>query len=384
MALVKRPVVKWEPKLWKTSDFLNEPLKGGKWLIPKLVPAESIGWISGLPKQGFKTWLAWQLAGMITGRTAYVSEKGGEWRRPPLGGKVLVFEDEGSHLASKERVNKVALGLGARWDVTKFWLPLPEGMDADDPDRPYDWRTKVNQSDPIGKGIDDNLIISHGDSVKLDIPERRDRVLELCKEHKPVLVIFDPWTYALSGDENEKKDVAVGVDAVKAIRKLGIAVLALVHLKKDSGDSDDIDKDMRGHTILRDTYDVHLGCRRPKDRDIITLTARMRDGKRQKYEMFWRIPDEGTMGPVKLDLVNVSDKPKNGEKEAVPPSHYIDRLLGKGIVRGYKYSPSRFYEIWRCNPGRGAEIVGLLAGLGLAAIDGDKILIPALTEVEKS
>lgn len=369
--LPKSTIQRWEPKLWTAGEFLNFPLAGGKWIIPKLVPSESIGWISGLPKQGFKTWLAWWLSVMIAGRIGYRSTKGGEWRRPPLGGKVVMFEDEGSHLASKERLNKVALGLGAQWKVAQKMLPCPPGMDEGDPDRPYDWTTEIEPGDAISQ----NLIISHGDSVKLDIPERRDRIIELVKEHKPVLVIFDPWTYALSGDENEKKDVAIGVDAVKQIRKLGCAVLALVHLKKDSGDADDIDKDMRGHTILRDTYDVHLGCRRPKDRDIISLTVRMRDGKRQKFEIFWHIPDEGKMGPVVLDIASAETPTKGG---AITSPELIQKLLDKGVLRGAGYPVSRFYGIWKTSPGRGAQYLGQLIGEGLVTKIGDKVAVASL------
>jgi hypothetical protein len=364
----------WKPKLWSFDEFTNEPLTAGKWLIPGLLPAESIVLLSGLPKQGFKTWLALWLATMVAGRRGYASkEKGGIWRQPVRAGRVLVFEEEGAHIASKERLCKVGLGLGLPIRVTKHLLQLPEGIKEEDPDRPYDWRVKILDSADCFFA---NFKFSHGDAVKLDIESKFSILRALVKEIKPDLVVFDPWTYALTGDENEKRDVSKGVDAIKELRRMGASVMALVHLNKDGGDDPDVDKGMRGHTVLRDCYDLHLACRRPKDRDIIALHCRYRDSRARKYELFWHIPDEGTMGPAVLDIKEVASKPKRKGLESTTPEEVVQKLLDFGIIRGAKYTGARFNEIWGVSPGRGTEIRAELIKSGLVEIaqDGKVVL----------
>lgn len=352
---------KWKPNLLPFVDWVNQPMTSGQWLIPDLVPAESICIISGLPKQGFKTWLAMLVAQMCAGGIGYKSEKGGEWRKPSYPVPVGFFEEEGSGIASKGRLNKVALGLDMPIKVDKVLLPLPPGMKEGDPDRPYDWHTT-----PLGESpFFQNFYFAHAVGVKLDIEARLETLYDMVKTLKLKLVVFDALTYVFDGDENAKEVLAPVVDAMKQIRKLGATVMPLVHLRKDSGD-EDIDKDLRGHTILRDAYDAHLGARRPKDRDAIVLHCRYRDGRRRKYELFWKIPDQADMGPVKLDMVDMEIEKKKLAQEK-GPQEWFDMLLKKGCIIGASYPVSRFNEIWKVNPGKGAELRGILIEAGLLA-----------------
>ncbi len=338
-------------------EWLNKPSKGGKWIIPKLVPAGSLVLVSGLPKQGFKTWLAYWLATMSAAGVGYESSLGGSWRKPPRPVKVLVFQEEGSLIAMKERLNKVALGLGVPLNAVRKLLPLPEGMEENDEDRPYDWVTEALEPDhPYFK----NLLVEHDCGIKLDVRKSIDHLVALTREHKADLVIFDALTYMFNGSENDKETMAVVVDGLKAIRSEGATVMYLVHLRKDDDDSD-IDKVLRGHTILRDSYDLHLASRRPKDGDSIHLHARYRDGRRRKFELFWRIPDEGVMGPVVLDLKDITEDTKSKVAAKDGP---IEELFRAGWVRNVAYGASKFARDLKLSEGNAAEIRGMLINLG--------------------
>lgn len=253
--------------------------------------------------------------------------------------------------------------------VEKSFLPLPEGMKESDEDRPYDWSVKPVASDPYF----DNLMFAYDSGIKLDSRQKLQTVVDQCEKNKAGLVIFDALTYMFNGDENDKQNMAVVVDGLKAIRSTGASVMYLVHLRKDDDDTD-IDKVLRGHTILRDSYDLHLACRRPKGRDCIALHARYRDGKRRKFELFWRIPDEGSMGPVELDLTDVTDSDK---KEKAAATDTISILLSKGWTRGIAYGIEKLAKDLGITVGKAQEVKAELLTKGTLryAPDGASLVI---------
>jgi hypothetical protein len=156
------------------------------------------------------------------------------------------------------------------------------------------------------------------------------------------------------------------VDGLKAIRSTGASVMYLVHLRKDDDDTD-IDKVLRGHTILRDSYDLHLACRRPKDRDVINLHARYRDGKRRKFEIFWRIPDEGTMGPCELDVTEIRDA-----RKAVAGDDPLAALRSKGWIPGMTYGIKKLATDLAVSEGKAVEIRNLLLTQNLIRLAPDQ------------
>lgn len=231
-------------------DWIEEQSENKRWLIDDLIPEDGLILLSGQQKLAFKTWFAFATAIAIS------SGKSMSMLKPNRKAGVLIIEEEGGKAQTRSRFLAIAKGFGA------------------------------NKEDL------ENIHFSFRNRVKLDNPVHKSQIKKLCEKHKPGLVILDALTYLHSGDENKIQDMLKVVDTINMIRSMGISVLIIAHLDKTRGSNvkTDIDLQIRGSSIISNSYDIHLALRRfSNQQKTIALTARARDEEEKFYKVDWKI-----------------------------------------------------------------------------------------------
>lgn len=210
----KEPKTKFEVK--KSNDFLNSGNVKIDWLVDKLIPIETIGFLHGYGGQG-KSWLTIDLA-------IEVGRGGGKWldRFNTKGGKVLYIDEESHPTLLRTRYNKMLKGKGLTPDqVDVSFLSLQE--------------------------------------LKLDNPETLEAFRGLLVELKPVLVIIDPFVAIHNMNENSTEQMAKLRGILKSIIKdTQVAIFFLDHESKPSEYQKSAAQRQRGSTEKDAVADVKL------------------------------------------------------------------------------------------------------------------------------
>lgn len=252
-----KPEVPWQkrPQLHNLVDWQRIPTKSGRWLLDGLVPAGAIGWISGKPKQTFKTWMAMLLNMSVASGIPY-----GKLLLPDEPEPVWFIEEEGSEPDTKSRIRKVQLGNFGH----DFW-----------------------QADPY----DGRFFWSHRRRTKLDQPQQVKQIIRTIKANGIKMVTFDAITYMHDGDENKTDDMRKIADAAMEIRAATDAtIIGIRHQNKSSQrEKEDIDLGARGSSVLNDVYDFHFGLRRDPKTDALTMITRYRDHPESAFNVWWQI-----------------------------------------------------------------------------------------------
>jgi hypothetical protein len=237
---------------WRTQAVKPRP----RWLLQGLLPAESICWVSGPPKKGFKTWTTFAMAQALASGRPY------KFFRPLQPVPVLIVEEEGNTIDTLSRWRKVELGCF--------------GVDG--------WNENM---------YDDRLHWLHHSMMKVDDPAHIRMVGEYVVEHGIKVVVLDALTKMVMGDENSFRDARAVCDNVDYLRNLGCTVIGIRHISKDFSrpdtDVDDPDIGMRGHSVYRDVYDVHMAMLRNPRVDRILMETRYRDHPWAEYNLRWSI-----------------------------------------------------------------------------------------------
>ena len=260
-----------DEKPWQSSDlteWLDEVPEQRRFLIPDLIPAESLVLMSGQQKLTYKTFT--KMATVL----AITTGKGMSLITPEETGNVLAVEEEGASDETKMR-----------------WLALCKAMGID-----Y-------------KKLKGKIGWCFRQGVKLNEKEWAERLLRETERLKPKLITFDAMFALQSGNENDTQDVRPIIDLFNRLRNVcGSSILYLAHLNESHGWNPraDIDRQVRGSGLLPQAADLHLALRRYNEKDAtINWLVRARGQAPSAYLGSWTFETaEKRLTAAHFSLVN--------------------------------------------------------------------------------
>ena len=264
-----------DEKPWQSSDlteWLDEVPEQRRFLIPDLIPAESLVLMSGQQKLTYKTFT--KMATVL----AITTGKGMSLITPEETGNVLAVEEEGASDETKMR-----------------WLALCKAMGID-----Y-------------KKLKGKIGWCFRQGVKLNEKEWAERLLRETERLKPKLITFDAMFALQSGNENDTQDVRPIIDLFNRLRNVcGSSILYLAHLNESHGWNPraDIDRQVRGSGLLPQAADLHLALRRYNEKDAtINWLVRARGQAPSAYLGSWTFETEDKrLTAAHFGLVNSEGK----------------------------------------------------------------------------
>lgn len=196
------------------------------WLIESLWSAQGVGWIAATPKSN-KTWLALDLAVSVSSGTDAVG-------RFPVAqrGPVLFYGAEDSLPHLRERTAAIA-----------------QARDL--------------------KLTDLDLGLIDSPSLKLDKERDLQRLCKTVEQHRPRLVILDPFVRLHSRDENDAGQISALLGDLREIqRRYQLALVLVHHLRKKVSARGQDGQSLRGSGDIHAWSDSALYLRR-RDRHVI-------------------------------------------------------------------------------------------------------------------
>ena len=201
------------------------------WLIEEIWSEEGVGWLVGTPKS-FKTWLALHLALCVaTGKPAL------ERFSIPTRGRVLLFAAEDAPVAVRARLEGMAKHQG---------LTLA--------------------------GADVHLIRSP--SLRLDRQEDRERLLATIRQHRPRLLVLDPFVRVQNVNENSAQEISEVLAHLRDLQRRFSTAIMVVHHARKNGAGDRAGLALRGSSDLWAWADSTLYLRRREEKVRVAIEHR--------------------------------------------------------------------------------------------------------------
>jgi len=303
------------------EDWLSASASAPRWIVPGLLPAESLILISGPRKLGHKTWLT-DLFALYT--STGVACKSGEIL-PINAEPVLYIEEEGSRAGTRNRLLSLRQSLGLK-DVKL-----------------------------------DNIYYVFRQSVKLDTERWVSRIENVISELGIKLVIFDAFAYIHSVNENSSEDLKKVIQSFQRFRALGASVIFIAHTSKNA-DVSDIDNQVRGSGLIVDCYDLHLALRSKGKGKKLTLETRAREFEGDRYEVRWAFNSQGDgeLLDVNLELIDL-DVGKNVSE------------MGECLEMGVQYSHRELREVWKIGEEKVQLAVAKMLRRGIIRMERGKV-----------
>lgn len=205
------------------QDFLApEPEDGQPWLIPLWIKRGAFVLLSGPPKRSSKS---------------------------------LLLERLGIHLASGIHDKDGRIKPVAQCKV------LYVGEEAPRADVKMRFAAHLEDMEIAPEVVNDFLFVAHMTGLKLMTKDHTDVLMRWVEEHKPALVMLDPWSSLGPSDENSAEEVKPCLEVIRDMQRLGCAVILALHLKKPSDKTEDIDMEIRGSGMIAGAYDAHIALR---------------------------------------------------------------------------------------------------------------------------
>jgi hypothetical protein len=276
----------------------NEMIEMGQvetpYLIPGLIERGTKTLIVGEPKT-YKTFIALQLMDSIVNQTPFMGME--QWTPNISGMKAMLVEEEGSYHRMGQRLEKVTQGVGA-----------------------------------------ENMIILHRQNIKLD---DKDSFMHLCNdllEHKPDILIFDPYASLHSQEENSATGTAITTEAMNNLLRLvpTMSIVIIHHSTKANP------KSPRGSSALWGQMDELITVSR-KDKRSITVDVRGRDlaDDETVHElMFVFDGNTGKHAPFTLRKKEIK-QPKEEEEEEVGKDFRFRNSLADRLKTVFEFDPHR-------------------------------------------
>jgi hypothetical protein len=241
----------WNPP--NIDDWVKSAQGSPIWLLKDLLSADAFAVVSGHPKTAKKTFWAFQAA---------LSVASGKPFGPmvPMGqAPVLILEKEGTTFFTRRR-----------WE----WLSKSNGV-------------------PL-ESLKDTLFFSHREPLNLDDPEWVLRISDFIARKGIKLVVVDSLARAMTGDENNARDIGKINEACLSFREVTKCTCMVIHHlnKGPMGPSEarDVDMELRGSSALAGAYDQHFALRLCSARsEKNNLIIRGKDHEELKYIVDWTI-----------------------------------------------------------------------------------------------
>ncbi len=97
------------------------------------------------------------------------------------------------------------------------------------------------------------------------------RLIDVVKEHHIGLIIIDSLVRIHSKDENDATAIASVFELLRAITKMGVAVVLTHHNRKQGKDQINLAQEMRGSSDILAAVDCHIAVTRNRDDDTIIV-----------------------------------------------------------------------------------------------------------------
>lgn len=192
------------------------------WMIEHIWSKNSWGIVGGEPKS-FKTMLAMEMAVSVASGVPFLGRF-----QPHQTGSVLIVQNENSPWIMQDRLQKI---MRARGLVGKV-IMKPNSIEI----RRWPRNLQIQMVNQQG--------------VMLDSPEDQDMLEEIIKQHKPILVIFDPFYLMFSGDINNARELQPTLKWLLRIQKTHACAVQLIHHKKKANKGVRGGQALLGSTIL--------------------------------------------------------------------------------------------------------------------------------------
>lgn len=217
------------------------------WLIERLWTAGAAGFVSGPPKS-LKTWTVLEMAVSVASGTPCFGSF-----PVPKPGPVLLYAAEDPLPALRLRIQSLARNHGLTIDQVE-------------------------------------ILVITADSLRLDRPPDREKLMATVDRHRPALVILDPLVRLHGQDENQSGPMAELLGHIRALqRKNGTAVTIVHHCRKAGTHS--AGQSMRGSSDLYAFLDSLVSLHRRHGRLSLSAEHRSAPG----------------LEPLPLELVAASD-----------------------------------------------------------------------------
>ena len=304
-------VPEWCPPL--LADWLEEVEDEPQWLIENFLPEEGMTLVSGHQKLTRKSFTAFAATlAVATGKVI------GPFKATRAG-HVVYIEEEGTKAPTKKRWEAFIRAYGLK-------------------------KNKVDCRFAFRAGIG------------LDTEVWRKRLLEYVDYFEPALIVFDNLSFMHSGDENSNNDMRAVVSTLQLIRNAGTATLFLAHLSKSAGSDpkEDIDKQVRGGSIVVNGYDVHWALRNyVGEHAPIDLIVRYRDLGGRQFTVDWKMKHQ--KDSELLDEVTLAMRERYDEWD---PRFSIECLAQ--LERGKAYGVEDLKRVWKSSRKAAQEVVDRL------------------------
>jgi hypothetical protein len=302
-------------------DWLEEEVEHKRWIVPGFVPHDGFVILSGQRKLALKTYTSrLLLASLVSGRVL------GPFR-PDRKYKALFVEEEGSHVENKDA-----------------WMAI--------------FKTYDIAPNELG-----DLFWSFRQLVQLNSLEWRRNLVSFVRAHSIEVVLFDALFLMVAGDENDSSTMRDVLGTLQELRAAGCTVVLLAHLNDHRGadPSVDIDLQVRGSGLLKDSYDLHFAARRyDSSEKYIQWVVRRRGGIEARYRAHWDI-----RGP-KLGAPDHAELKVWEQDETVDDSLNLLEMLAYDRI----YSSKEIDELWQVGPKRARVIRKSLKDRSYLRVEG--------------
>lgn len=259
--MVKRPEPGENPPLrvLRIADLPPEPSERPAWLIEELWADQAVGVIGGAPKC-CKTYLALEIALAVASGEPCLGRF-----NVPRPGPVLLFAAEDSPCQVRARLAGLAHARGVDFQDLPVFIILAA-------------------------------------QLRLDLGQDKVRLAAAIEEHRPRLLVLDPFVRLHRLDENSAMEVSALLADLRALqRRFGLAILLVHHTRKANAEASG--QALRGSGDLHAWGDSNLYIRRSKNR--LSLMAEHRAA---------RPPD-----PIALNLVGDDAPHLEVDSSAIEP-----------------------------------------------------------------
>lgn len=292
------------------------------WLVEHLWGSCAVGVIGGAPK-ACKSWLALEIA------VAVASGRPCLGRFPvPDPGPVLVYAAEDAPVHVRQRIEHLCQARDAPFHSLELDLILEPGL-------------------------------------RIDRPEPVQRLQATLAQHRPRLLILDPYVRLQGADENNATEVAAILATLREIsRTFSLALLLVHHSRKSPGTS--AGQALRGSSDFHAWGDSNLYLRRRADDLILTVEHRAAPA-----------PPPLTLtlasDPLRLDIRNVDPQP--------PPTTALEERLLAALHQDGQGGPRRLEQLRAAVGARKQSVAHTLksleaSGLVIRRPDGWQLSLP--------
>ena len=227
---------------------LQEGSPGCNWLIERLWLAEAVGFLGSPPKH-FKSWLAMEMAVSVASGAPCLGAF-----PVPTPGPVLLYAAEDTAPVVRQRLESLALHHRVELERLPLWVIT-------------------------------------ADSLRLDLPDDRERLEATVAQYQPRLLILDPLIRLHQQDENASGPMAALLGFFRSLQRKAAVAIALIHHTRKNPAPSGTGYSLRGSSDFYAWTDAFLHLQRHHGR--LTLTAEHRAAP--------------PFGPVALELVHSND-----------------------------------------------------------------------------